>query len=226
MVYDLLFKSVAATDHSNSDCLMITVMTHGGEKRVSSHDEDYELRKITEFFSDENCPTLKGKPKVIFIQSCRGTRVEDGIVPYERKEPHKLIREAADAALDTATPFEIQRNQYVETTKNEGDEMLHTPPIFDDFLLVRSTMPGYVSFRDPHKGTWFIQELCNELEQNGKKFYILDLLTHVNWKVSEYEGHGKYSGKKETLCISSKLSKLLIFNDKFNEAEKDLIKSD
>jgi caspase-like apoptosis-related cysteine protease len=94
----------------------------------------------------------------------------------------------------------------------EVEEMVHNPPNHPDFLIVRSTMPDFVSFRNTTHGSWFIQHLCEELNKLGNQLDILTILTFVNQRVSEKESsQGRY---KQILCISTMLTKQLIFHKK------------
>ena len=204
-------------DHSDNDCLMVTVMTHGDEKTIASYDQDYKIGLITSKFTDDRCPTLIGKPRIFFIQACRGERLDHGFIPKNPRVPHKLRRSIKNRndVSDVAIPFVMNKIH----ADFEFEEKVFCPPIHKDFLLVRSAMQGYFSFRNPTTGSWFIQDLCSELEQNGTSIDILNLLTHVNWKVSERESVGTVlDRKKQILCISTMLSKLLIFNAKPRDA--------
>ena len=71
-------------DHSDSDCFMFVISTHGLEMPnprakgkldhviVCSDDQLIFTSNILEMFNEKNCPTLKNKPKIFFIQACRG----------------------------------------------------------------------------------------------------------------------------------------------------------
>lgn len=73
-----------ATDHSDCDCFTFVISTHGYEQKnalvggredhalVCSDDQTVFTSTITDMFNDENCPSLKNKPKFFFIQACRG----------------------------------------------------------------------------------------------------------------------------------------------------------
>lgn len=187
-------------DHSDNDCICITVMTHGKEESISSFDKDYPLSQLTEFFTDENCPTLKGKPRMFFIQACRGSKFGDGYMMKSlQNKPSSAQRSRGNDQIDPATPFN-ERN---------AAEFVHCAPIYSDYILVRSALPGFVSFRDPKRGSWFIQHLCEKLEKRGAGYEIMDLLTAVNDDVSKLESVP--TRKKQTLCISSMLKKVLAF---------------
>lgn len=66
-------KTIAAQDHSKTDVLMVFVSSHGDEGGcISAGDEDYCLQDLMNLFTSEQCPTLMDKPKLFFIQACRG----------------------------------------------------------------------------------------------------------------------------------------------------------
>jgi hypothetical protein len=63
---------------------MFMISTHGLEQRnamkggqvdhalVCADDQLIFTSTILDMFNDTNCPTLKGKPKIFYIQACRG----------------------------------------------------------------------------------------------------------------------------------------------------------
>lgn len=202
---------VSRMDHTDSDCLMVTILTHGDFGTISSYDENYNIKRITSLFTDDKCPTLKGKPRLFFIQACRGIEKDVGHTVTMKRSLHRGNHSVNRSPLGFFDTFDI--STCVTPPSDDGiDDQLHDPPIEKDFLIVRSTVPNYISFRNAHFGTWFIQVLCDELDVNGTTHSIMDLLTHVNWRVSELESFP--NREKQTLCISSMLTKILIFNDK------------
>lgn len=210
-------NKVASLNHSDSDCLVITVLTHGSRDSLNSFDGAYSLRDMTKLFNDENCPSLKGKPRLFFIQACRGELLDAGhTLPgqYSYKNTHN--RTLASTSVDAIPDPRIFKT--VTEEEEAEEEFIHNQPAYNDFLIARSTMIDYASLRNKDTGSWFIQDLCGELESNGTTCSILDLMTRVNWAVTEREGldfpSGKLSKKKVTLCITTKLLKILQFNKK------------
>ncbi|XP_033104871.1 caspase-8-like isoform X2 [Anneissia japonica] len=58
-------------------CLVVMLMSHGGKDGLlGQHKKTLDYPTIFKIFNEENCPLMKGKPKLIFIQACRG---RDGI---------------------------------------------------------------------------------------------------------------------------------------------------
>ena len=50
--------------------------------------------------------------------------------------------------------------------------------------MAYSVVPGYFSWRNSIRGSWFIQALCDCLDKYGKSMDLLRLLTRVNKKVA------------------------------------------
>lgn len=107
------------------------------------------------------------------------------------------------------------RRVQIETDSaiNENREIFVIPTLAD-ILIMYSTTHGFYSYRNREKGSWFIQELCNQLEQYYKTTDLLSILTFVIGAVA----YGKQTitsneknSKKQLPHINSQLTKLLYF---------------
>ncbi|KAK2587623.1 hypothetical protein KPH14_003748 [Odynerus spinipes] len=78
---------VSKLDHSNNECLAIFVLTHGFPDMLSADDDFYNVSELWSPFTKERCPSLKGKPKLFFIQACRGESERLKEVREIRKTP-------------------------------------------------------------------------------------------------------------------------------------------
>ncbi|CAD0196683.1 unnamed protein product [Chrysodeixis includens] len=72
-------KHTAKQNHSKDDCIAVIVLSHGDSGVVYAKDTFYNLEKMWGHLSENNCPTLAGKPKLFFIQACQGEDFDDGI---------------------------------------------------------------------------------------------------------------------------------------------------
>lgn len=180
---------VAEMDHTDRDCLFIAVLTHGELGMLYAKDTHYKPDNLWCYFTADKCPTLAGKPKLFFIQACQGDQLDGGITLINRTE--------TDGS--SSSSYRI--------------------PIHADFLIVFSTVPGYYSWRNTTRGSWFIQALCEELRRNGTKRDILTLLTFVCQKVAlDFESNTPemitMHQQKQVPCITSMLTRLLKFENK------------
>jgi len=103
-------------DHKDNDCLAIVVMTHGKMDRLHAHDIPYTTSTLWHYFTPDKCPTLAGKPKMFFIQACRGEEYDDGVVLRGRRGRTEVDGPAQDIV------FKIPKQA--------------------DFITVYSTAPG------------------------------------------------------------------------------------
>jgi hypothetical protein len=81
-------------DHSNADCFMCIIMSHGDNGIIYGTDQEIEIEQLTQPFKFNT--TLAGKPKLFFIQACRGTMLMEGIDsnPYEIQYCNKIPLQA------------------------------------------------------------------------------------------------------------------------------------
>ncbi|XP_026331845.1 caspase-1-like isoform X1 [Hyposmocoma kahamanoa] len=182
-------QETAEMDHSDSDCLLVAVLTHGEMGLLYAKDTHYKPDTLWYYFTADKCPSLAGKPKMFFIQASQGDKLDGGITLTNRTET----------------------DGYPNST--------YKIPIHADFLIVFSTVPGFYSWGNTTQKLTFIQALCEELRDYGTERDILTLLTFVCQKVAvEFESDNPDTltthQQKQVPCISSMLTRLLVFGKK------------
>ena len=75
-----LLESVSQEDHSDADCILVAVLTHGEHGFLYAFDQFYKPERLWSHFSADKCKTLAGKPKMFFIQACRGEQLDHGMI--------------------------------------------------------------------------------------------------------------------------------------------------
>lgn len=75
---DILVQA-AQFDHSDADCFICVLLSHGEEGVIFGVDGPLEIKNIFNLFKGQNCRTLAGKPKLFFIQACRGSNLDEGV---------------------------------------------------------------------------------------------------------------------------------------------------
>lgn len=120
-------------DHSQFDAFVFIVMSHGGEQDIihGVNGENVRVEDVMSRFKAANCPTLQSKPKLFFIQSCRG-----------------CSNESLRSFGDVDTPDVLSTDSTLARS---------ACPRESDFLLSFATAPGYVAWRNPQSGSMFIQ---------------------------------------------------------------------
>lgn len=176
-------------NHDDSDCILIAILSHGELGYIYAKDCQYKLDTIWSYFTATKCPSLAGKPKLFFVQACQGDQLDSGITLRGR-------------------------------TETDGDSMMsYKIPVHADFLIAYSTIPGYYSWRNTTKGSWFMQSLCAEIHKNGKKYDILTLMTFVCQRVAiDFESNTPDTPimhqQKQIPCVTTMLTRILKFADK------------
>ncbi|XP_071476206.1 uncharacterized protein [Diadema antillarum] len=153
----LRINAEGAHRHSSA---AVFVMTHGRQDGILGTDENVvTIKEIMARLSGKRCPALIDKPKMVFIQACRGSNVQesafDGMVYDENIKP----RASGDGdAITTDNSANIQYDGH------ETDQPLVTDGIPDnsDIYVAFATSDGYFSIRHKEKGTWFVQAICEE----------------------------------------------------------------
>ncbi|XP_073498807.1 caspase-3-like isoform X2 [Phyllobates terribilis] len=89
---------VAAEDHSERSCFVCAILSHGNEDGIYARDKIFTLKWLVKFFSKSSCKSLAGKPKLFFIQACRGEEWDfgtktDGISDTVHSLSPQILRE-------------------------------------------------------------------------------------------------------------------------------------
>ncbi|XP_029909300.1 caspase-3a [Myripristis murdjan] len=74
-----VLTAVSKEDHSCSASFVCVLLSHGDEGVFFGTDASIELKSLTSLFRGDRCKSLVGKPKLFFIQACRGTELDGGI---------------------------------------------------------------------------------------------------------------------------------------------------
>lgn len=157
-----VLDDVSNENHSACDCFVLWLMSHGREGQFYGSDGEIVLiETVRDFFSNARCPTLKGKPKLLFIQACRGDQKEVGV--------------EADSPYGS--------NQRPTTNFVSNLNFRESMPDHADILMAYSTVSGYTSFRNPCDGSRFVQCIVEVFREFAGHEDILSMLTMVNDKI-------------------------------------------
>jgi len=151
-------SKIALENHENFDSFVCCILSHGYCDGIyGSNGELVNISEITKLFKGNTfCPSLTNKPKLFFIQACRGDNKDQPVHVEERDG-----KEMSEDMLRNALPSEA------------------------DYLLAYSSPPGYKSWRNPRYGSWYISKLCEIFMNVAPHQDLLSMLTMVNNKLSE-----------------------------------------
>ncbi|XP_033113323.1 caspase-3-like [Anneissia japonica] len=154
---------------TQTDCVVVMLMSHGGEGELHGNDSiPISYSDVFALFKPDVCPKLKDKPKIFFIQACRGENIEVGVDANPVEDEHEM----GDAGAAQPNPFE---------------NCLRTP-LPADFYIAYSTCDGFYSMRDNIAGSYFIQALVEVFIALADKEDLKSLMTKVSGKVSRMVG--------------------------------------
>ncbi|NWW86668.1 CASP9 protein, partial [Rhynochetos jubatus] len=186
MVLEL--QNLAQQDHGTSDCCIVVILSHGCQTShiqfpgavYGTDGKPIPIEKIVNYFNGSHCPSLRGKPKLFFIQACGGEQRDRGFV-VDCDSPGD---EAPGGSLESdARPFQPSAGNADEP---DAVASLPTP---SDILVSYSTFPGFVSWREASTGSWYVETLDSMLEQYAHSEDLLSMLLRVANAVS---AKGKY----------------------------------
>jgi hypothetical protein len=175
-------QKIAGEDHTNSDCFLCVVMSHGNkDKIVASDSEEISFKEIMQPIK-ESCKSLEKKPKLFFFQACRG----DKDMETKNQRP--------DSGVSTKSGNSTTDHKDDKTSKNNNNTM-HAPKqnthmeSESDLLVYNSTLPDHYAYGSVAEGTLFIKNVCKELNQAYKNLpnniKLSDMLMNINNNVSE-----------------------------------------
>ncbi|XP_029653345.1 caspase-1-like [Octopus sinensis] len=74
------FKNVNKVGTRNPvGCFVCAIMSHGRENdQLCAYDRDVGLYDLLSCLTPVKCPSLSGVPKLIFVQACRGGKIDEG----------------------------------------------------------------------------------------------------------------------------------------------------
>ncbi|XP_070569996.1 caspase-3-like isoform X1 [Ptychodera flava] len=140
--------------HKEYDSFVCFFMSHGNENGVCTSDnKTVKMEDVRDMFVGVECPSLERKPKMFFIQACRGDIEhptiyrKDSSAPNMESESHRALRmKIADQT---------------------------------DFLFAYASQPNAICYRNPKEGSVYIQTLTETLKKYSSEEHLLDMLTMV-----------------------------------------------
>lgn len=133
-------EDLAARDLSKFTEFVFIIMSHGDSDAIEGIGGSFvKVAQLMSQFSAIKCPTLRDKPKLFFIQACRG----------QLSDPRKdrLPTSSGDVEGDG-----------IATKLCPDSALAHgVTPLEADFLLSFPTAPGCKSWRSKVNGSWYIQ---------------------------------------------------------------------
>ncbi|RWS31932.1 cell death protein 3-like protein [Leptotrombidium deliense] len=201
---DVLDDYSQRDDLKNHDAIVVIIMTHGNEKHLRAIDGGYLTEdEITSPFAADNCPALNRKPKMFFIQACRGEKDDEGVLRLPDSDDDDNSRFVHTTEVCDAQPFSV-----TNSTGRRRSSSLYDPS-HGDMLISYATVSGYRAYRtvDADHPSYLVQYA------HEKK--LRDILDNVYRDVSEMETEDGY--KQAPTYENRGFHKNLYFNPGYYE---------
>ena len=152
----------------HTGCFIVIVLSHGANGVVLGSDEEGLSVEddIVKRFSNNNCKSLTGKPRIFIIDTCR---IEQG---------------SAENAVGTKTIFVKPPVTTESWFKKMEDKLVED----DDFAILYATVPGKPAYFDSKEGsifTCFFEIVTKEAIERNIDFD--DIINEVKYRVANYE---------------------------------------
>lgn len=181
-----MVKELAEMDFKEFDAFLCVILSHGEECGFYGIDNEIiAVDSIVTLFKGDKCKSLVGKPKLFFIQACRGKKSDHGV---ETDGPTSAQEQPCPPS---SPPASVQK------------------PLEADILVAYSSCEGYESHRDTSEGSWYITELIDQLRKHHGEKNLTDILTCVNYTVAKKSTPSYH--KKQMPCYRSTLTRHVFF---------------
>ncbi len=178
-------QKIADEDHTNSDCFLCVVMSHGNEKEMLYSSENQQISFDEIMAPIKQCPTLFDKPKLFIFQACRGK--SEMVNQQDSGESTSKSNDPTDHASNNSTTSTTH-------SSNPNNDKKRTFIKFEaDLLVYYATKKHYAAFSNKtHEGTKFIESVCEVFNEAYKglpnSLSLFDMITIINAKVEENGG--------------------------------------
>ena len=196
-----IMEKTRMQDHTLYDSFVCCILSHGGKNTekeeyiIGSNNKQVIVDSLIEKVESKQCKSLASKPKIFFIQACRGTLEEQSLnfnTPInvsEGRTPAYSCTPSVPLATDT-------------TVAEKGD-----------VFIAYATPPGYVAWRHKNNGSYYIIELCRAIALHSISSDLTDIVTAANEKLSDHLQLSKQEGGTvtQTIQCTTTLKKKVFF---------------
>uniref|UniRef100_A0A3Q1C5S5 Caspase-2 n=1 Tax=Amphiprion ocellaris TaxID=80972 RepID=A0A3Q1C5S5_AMPOC len=169
--------------HQTVHSCVVCLLSHGVDGAVYGTDGQLlQLDWVFKSFNNAHCPLLQNKPKMFFIQACRGEEMDCGVEQMDGPvRTSSLSCEQRDAGREGQGESQ-QRGAL-------GIKPRIKLPQRSDMICGFASLKGTAAMRNTKRGSWFIQELNSALRLRSRDTHLADILVQVNARIKEREGY-------------------------------------
>lgn len=157
--------------HRVTDSCIVALLSHGVEGGIYGVDGKLlQLQEVFRLFDNASCPNLQNKPKMFFIQACRGDETDRGVDQQDGKN-HTGSSEC-------------------EESDASKEELLKTRlPTRSDMICGYACLRGTAAMRNTKRGSWYIEALTQVFSERACDTHVADMLVKVNALIKDREGY-------------------------------------
>uniref|UniRef100_H9GC58 Caspase-2 n=1 Tax=Anolis carolinensis TaxID=28377 RepID=H9GC58_ANOCA len=157
--------------HRNVDSCIVSLLSHGIEGGIYGIDGKLlQLQEIFRLFDNANCPNLQNKPKMFFVQACRGDETDHGVDQIDGN----------DCASSPGCE---------ETDANKKENPKLRLPTCSDMICGYACLKGTAAMRNTKHGSWYVEALTSVFAEDSGHMHVADMLVKVNRLIKLREGH-------------------------------------
>ncbi|XP_074049594.1 caspase-2 isoform X1 [Macrotis lagotis] len=170
-MHEKLRRFAQLSAHQSTDSCMVALLSHGIEGGIYGVDGKLlQLQEVFQLFDNANCPNLQNKPKMFFIQACRGDETDRGVDLRDGKE-HVVSPgcEESDAGKEKILKMRL--------------------PTRSDMICGYACLKGTAAMRNTKRGSWYIEALTQVFSERARDMHVADMLVKVNALIKDREGY-------------------------------------
>ncbi|XP_036916547.1 caspase-2 isoform X4 [Sturnira hondurensis] len=157
--------------HRVTDSCIVALLSHGVEGGVYGVDgKVLQLQEVFRLFDNANCPSLQNKPKMFFIQACRGDETDRGVDQQDGKS-------------------QAQSPGCEESDAGQQELLKMRLPTRSDMICGYACLKGTAAMRNTKRGSWYIEALAQVFSERACDTHVADMLVKVNGLIKEREGY-------------------------------------
>ncbi|XP_028394044.1 caspase-8-like [Dendronephthya gigantea] len=206
-------------DHNNFDCFVLFLMSHGFEDGIfGSDNKKVFMANIRRQLIADKCYSLANKPKLIFVQACRGGKTDKGFVVTDSpisKGTTKPSQEISGNSNPTSASSNLNQPWNHSQYHIPDIDVQYIPQDADMFITYASTA-NHAALRNTTTGGWFVTQLYEVFRDNAEKEDLQSMITKVTGHVSSIKHVIRNTKDYAMQCPehTGNLRKKLFFNPK------------
>ncbi|KAI2651550.1 Caspase-7 [Labeo rohita] len=119
-------RKVSKENHADNSCFVCVLMSHGEEGTILGSDERWiPVKTLTSLMTSDLCPSLCDKPKLFFLQACRGLEYDPGVEADSVGSPGEFFGISDVPEVDFLCCYSTVEGYYSWRNPERGSIFIH-----------------------------------------------------------------------------------------------------